>query len=65
VPAVDVTEEHQMRQYLLSVYQPGGPIPAPEVLEKISRELDVLNQNLKAAGVWVFAGGCTRRVRPP
>jgi hypothetical protein len=54
---VDVTEEHQMRQYLLSVYQPGGPIPAPEVLEKISRELDVLNQNLKAAGAWVFAGG--------
>jgi hypothetical protein len=46
-----------MRQYLLSVYQPGGPIPAPEVLEKISRELDVLNQNLKAAGAWVFAGG--------
>ncbi|HYT10961.1 MAG TPA: YciI family protein [Mycobacteriales bacterium] len=46
-----------MTQYLLSVYQPDGPIPAPEVLENISRELDALNQELKAAGAWVFAGG--------
>jgi hypothetical protein len=46
-----------MKRYLLSVYQPEGPIPAPEVLEKISRELDALNQELKAAGAWVFAGG--------
>src|SRR5258708_2862589 len=46
-----------MKQYLLSVYQPDGPIPAPEVLEKISRQLDVLNQELKAARAWVFARG--------
>ncbi len=46
-----------MTQYLLSVYQPDRPIPAPEVLENISRELDALNQELKAAGAWVFAGG--------
>ncbi len=46
-----------MTQYLLSVYQPDGPIPAPEVLENISRELDALTQELKAAGAWVFAGG--------
>src|SRR6266581_3809912 len=46
-----------MKQYLLSVYQPDGPIPAPEVLERISRDLDTLNQELEAAGAWVFAGG--------
>jgi hypothetical protein len=46
-----------MRQYLLSVYQPEGPVPPPEVLERISGDLDALNQDLKAAGAWVFAGG--------
>jgi hypothetical protein len=46
-----------MRQYLLSVYQPEGPTPSPEVLERIARDLDALNQELKAAGAWVFAGG--------
>jgi hypothetical protein len=46
-----------MKQYLLSVYQPDGPTPPPEVLERISRDLDALNQELKAAGAWVFAGG--------
>jgi hypothetical protein len=46
-----------MPQYLLSVYQPDGGAPAPEVLEEISRDLDALNQELKAAGAWVFAGG--------
>lgn len=46
-----------MAQYLLSMYQPDGPVPAPEVLEKIMRELDGLASELRAAGAWVFAGG--------
>jgi hypothetical protein len=46
-----------MQQYLLSVYQPEGPIPPTETMEQISRDLDALNQELKAAGAWVFAGG--------
>lgn len=46
-----------MKQYLLSVYQPDGPVPATEVLARISAELDALNTELKAAGAWVFAGG--------
>jgi hypothetical protein len=46
-----------MKQYLLSVYQPDGPTPPPEVLDEIMRELNALNDELKAAGAWVFAGG--------
>jgi hypothetical protein len=47
----------RMKQYLLSVYQPDRPIPPPEFLREISGRLDVLNQELRAAGAWVFAGG--------
>ncbi len=46
-----------MKMYLLSVYQPDGPIPPPEVLERIMRDLATINQELKATGSWVFAGG--------
>jgi hypothetical protein len=46
-----------MKQYLLSVYQPDGPAPPPEVLEPVMAELDALNAELKQAGAWVFAGG--------
>jgi hypothetical protein len=46
-----------MKQYLLSVYQPEGNPPPPEVLDKIMRDLDAVNRELEAAGAWVFAGG--------
>jgi hypothetical protein len=46
-----------MNQYLLSIYQPDGPAPDPEFLEPIMRELNALNEEMKAAGVWVFAAG--------
>jgi hypothetical protein len=46
-----------MNQYLLSIYQPDGPVPEPEVLEPIMQELNRLNQEMQAAGVWVFAAG--------
>ncbi|QDY90171.1 hypothetical protein E7Y32_08085 [Arthrobacter sp. UKPF54-2] len=46
-----------MAQYLLSVYQPAGPAPAPEVLAPIMADLEALNRELKAAGAWVFAAG--------
>ncbi|WUJ73004.1 YciI family protein [Kribbella soli] len=46
-----------MNQYLLSIYQPDGVIPEPEVLDPIMRELQALNEEMQAAGVWVFAAG--------
>ena len=46
-----------MKQYLLSVIQPDGDPPPPEVLEEVMRDVDALNRELKAAGAWVFAGG--------
>ena len=46
-----------MKQYLLSVYQPDGPAPPPEVLEPVMAKLEVLNAEMRQAGAWVFAGG--------
>lgn len=46
-----------MKQYLLSIYQPDGDPPPPDVLDPIMRELDALNQEIKAAGAWVFGAG--------
>lgn len=46
-----------MARYLLSIYQPVGPAPAPEVLAPIMENLDAVNRELKAAGAWVFAAG--------
>jgi hypothetical protein len=46
-----------MKQYLLSVYQPEGDPPPPEVLDRIGRDLEMVNQEMKDAGAWVFAGG--------
>jgi hypothetical protein len=50
-------EDHDMKRYLLSVYQPEGDPPPPEVLEQVMRDVDAFNEELKAAGAWVFAGG--------
>lgn len=46
-----------MQTYLLTLYQPDGDPPPPEVLDPIMRQLDELNQEIKASGRWVFAGG--------
>lgn len=47
-----------MTYYLLSVVQPtGGEPPAPEGLAKIMRDVHAYNEELRAAGAWVFAGG--------
>jgi hypothetical protein len=46
-----------MKQFMLSIYQPDGPPPPPDVLAKIMGDVDVLLREMKATGVWVFNGG--------
>lgn len=46
-----------MKRYLLSMYQPDGAPPAPAALATIMSDIDVINQELRAAGSWVIAGG--------
>jgi hypothetical protein len=46
-----------MKQYLLSIYQPDGVQPPPDVLAKVMRDMNALVDKTKAAGVWVFNGG--------
>ena len=46
-----------MKQYLLSIYQPDGPTPPPDVLKKVMAEVGALVADTKAQGVWVFNGG--------
>lgn len=46
-----------MPQYLLSIYQPDGAPPPPDVLGPIMRDVGAVREEMKAAGVWVFAAG--------
>ena len=46
-----------MKQYLLSIYQPDGDPPPPEVLGPIMRDVHAVTEEMKAAGVWVFTAG--------
>lgn len=46
-----------MTQYLLSIYQPDGPPPDDLDLDGVMRDLEVLNREMKDAGVWVFSAG--------
>jgi hypothetical protein len=50
-----------MTHYLLSVYQPNGPVPSLERMQKITQDIEALNEEIRAAGAWVFAGG----LQPP
>jgi hypothetical protein len=46
-----------MKYYLLSVMQPSGEPPEPEILKEIMHNLDVFHAELREARAWVFAGG--------
>ena len=47
-----------MRHYLLMVHQPGeGRQLPPEELEPIMKEVEAVNEELRASRAWVFAGG--------
>jgi hypothetical protein len=47
-----------MKQYLLAVHMvEGEPPPPPDQMERMFKAVDALNEEIKAAGAWVFAGG--------
>jgi hypothetical protein len=46
-----------MQSYLISVYQPDGEPPPPEVLEPITARVLDWERRLKSAGSWVFTAG--------
>jgi hypothetical protein len=46
-----------MSLYLLSIQQPDGGPPPPEILQAIARDLSAMNAELKSAGAWVFSRG--------
>lgn len=46
-----------MKQYLLSIYQPDGPPPGREALDKIMSDVHALRTQMQNAGAWVFSGG--------
>jgi hypothetical protein len=46
-----------MGEYLLSIYQPDGPPPPPEVLGPVMARVNTFNAELRSAGAWVFSVG--------
>ena len=49
-----------MKQYLLSVHGThGDPMPPPDELQQMFDDVDKVNQEMMAKGVWVFGGGLT------
>jgi hypothetical protein len=46
-----------LKQYLLSIYQPDGDPPPPEVLEPIMRDVSAVDEDMRTAGAWVFNAG--------
>jgi hypothetical protein len=46
-----------MKRYLISIIQPDGEPPPPAELNEIMRQVNALQNEMKEAGVWVFAAG--------
>ena len=47
-----------MKQYMLSVHGvEGQPLPPADEMQQIYKDVDAFNEELKASGRWVFAGG--------
>ena len=46
-----------MKQYLISMYQPDGPPPPPEILGPVMAEIEAMRAELQDAGSWVFGAG--------
>jgi len=47
-----------MKRYLLAVYSEGGPgVVSEEEMQRAYQAVDAFNNEIQAAGAWVFAGG--------
>jgi hypothetical protein len=47
-----------MQQYMLTVHSvEGSPEPSAEARQKVYRDVDAFNAELRSTGAWVFAGG--------
>ncbi|GIG22021.1 hypothetical protein Cch01nite_27450 [Cellulomonas chitinilytica] len=46
-----------MAQYLLSVMEPTGGTPDPDLLRQVVQDVEALDRTMHDEGVWVFAGG--------
>ncbi len=47
-----------MKQYLLAVHSvEGDPVPSAEEMQTSYAQVEALNNEIKAGGAWVFAGG--------
>jgi hypothetical protein len=46
-----------MAQYLLTVFEPTGGVLEPEALAVIMKDVGEVDQEMRDAGIWVFAGG--------
>ena len=45
-----------MTQYVLTMYQPDEGTPEPDELARIMAELGAIEDDIRAAGAWVFSG---------
>lgn len=45
-----------MTHYLINLHQPNGVIPDQEFLDKVMAELGAVEEEIRAAGQWVFTG---------
>ena len=46
-----------MKQCVLSIFPPDGDPAAPDVLEKVMENVRAVDEEMRAAGAWVFTGG--------
>ena len=47
-----------MTQYMLSVHMvDGDPVPAPDEIAQMYKDVETVNSEIQAKGAWVFAGG--------
>jgi hypothetical protein len=57
-PAREPRKDGQMTKYLLSVhYVEGVPEPDADTITEMHKDVMAFNEEVEAAGAWVFAGG--------